>query len=322
MIGVYSGKELKLKNMKNINGKMTERLGNMKRIAVCIMSLILIIITGCGASNNLTMKLSTPKTFTPGKTFAMQFTIGNKQVNPVKDAKVSAELHMKNMDHGTIPVVTEEIGDGKYIGTVNLPMNGDWVVTIIVEHDGEKFEDEKQFSVEVKTVENAHKVSKEVALPDFKLTDENGNSATKQDLLGKTVVMTFTYVNCMDPNACPILLGNFSNLQQDLKTKGSKIDDLLLVSVSLDPKNDTPEAMKEHAQKMNFDMSYLKMLTGDKNEIQNLADTLGEHFEKKGAEVLHDNKTFIFNPEGKLTHEFTGSNVDRKELLQVVTGEK
>ena len=290
----------------------------MKRFSVFIMSLIILFIVGCGASNNLTVKLTTPKTFTPGKIFAMQFTVVDNKGNPIQGAEVSANLNMKKMDHGTTPVAVEEIGDGKYIGTANLAMNGDWVASIKMEHDGEMVEDEKQFTVEAKTLENAHKVTQEVTLPDFKLIDENGNSVTKQDLIGKTVVMTFTYVNCVDPNACPILLGNFSNLQQDLKSKGTNTENLLLVSVSLDPENDTPEAMKEHAKKMNFDMSYLKMLTGDVNEIQNLADTLGEHFEAKGAEVIHDNKTFIFNSNGKLTHEFTGSIIDRNELYQIV----
>ncbi|MEH7083242.1 SCO family protein [Neobacillus drentensis] len=291
----------------------------MKKSFVFILSLMFILIGGCGSASNFTIKLSTPKTFTPGKIYAMQFSVIDKQGNPVKGAKVSADLNMKNMDHGTTPVAIEEIGDGKYIGTANLAMNGDWVASIKVEHDDKIVEDEKQFTVEAKTLENAHKVTKEVTLPDFKLMDQNGNSVTKQDFLGKTVVLTFMYVNCIDPNACPILLGNFSNLQQDLKSKGSKTDNLLLVSVSLDPENDTPEVMKEHAKKMNFDLSYLKMLTGDKNQIQNLADTLGEHFEKNDREVLHDNKTFIFNKDGRLTHEFTGSMIDRNELYQVIT---
>lgn len=301
---------------------LTERLGKMKRFSVFIMSLIIIFISGCGGSNDLSVKLSTPKTFTPGKIYAMQITVLDHQGNPVEGVNVSADLTMKNMDHGTTPVEVEEIGDGKYIGTANLPMNGDWVAAVRVKHDGKIVEDLKQFSVEAKTMENAHKVTKDVALPEFNLMDENGNTVTKQDLLGKTVVMTFTYVNCADPNACPILLGNFSNLQQDLKTKGVTTDNLLLVSVSLDPESDTPEAMKEHAKKMNFDMSYLKMLTGDMKEIKTLANTLGEQFEKKGAEVLHENKTFIFNPEGKLTHEFTSSIIDRNELYQVVMMEK
>ena len=294
----------------------------MNRVSVFIMSMLIIFIAGCGASDRLSVKLSTPKTFTPEKTYAMQFTVTDKQGNPVEDAKVSANLNMKNMDHGTTPVAVEELGQGKYIGTANLAMNGDWVASIKVEHEGDILEDEKNFSVEAKTMENAHKVTKEVALPNFKLIDENGKTVTNQDLIGKRVVMTFTYVNCIDPNACPILLGNFSNLQQDLKAKASNTENLVLISVSLDPENDTPEAMKEHAQKMNFDMSYLKMLTGDKNEIQKLAGTLGEHFEKRGSEVIHDNKTFIFNEDGKLTHEFSGSIIDRNELYQVVTLEK
>lgn len=287
-----------------------------------IMSLILVLIAGCVASNNLNVKLSTSKTFTPGKPYVMQFTIRDSEGKPVEGAKITANLNMKNMDHGTISVSAEDIGEGKYIGTADLPMNGDWIADIHVEYDGKQFEEEKQFSVEVKTAKNAHKVKKDVSLPDFNLVDENGVQVTKQDLLGKTVVMTFTYVNCIDPNACPILLGNFSNLQQDIKTKGNNPGNLLLVSVSLDPELDTPEAMKEHAEKMNFDLSYLKMLTGDMSAIHKLTGTLGVHFEKKGTEVLHDNKTFIFDQDGKLTHEFTGSNIDRNELLQVVTSEK
>ncbi|MBO0962411.1 FixH family protein [Neobacillus sp. MM2021_6] len=292
----------------------------MKKISIFIISLLLVFVAaGCGASNNVNVKLSAPKTFTPGKPYAMQIKVTDKAGNPVKGAKVSANLNMKNMDHGTISVTAEEIGDGKYIGTADLPMNGDWLATILVEHEGAKVEEEKQFSVEVKTAENAHKVSKDVTMPDFNLSDEKGNKVSKQNLLGKTVVLTFTYVNCIDPNACPILLGNYSNLQQDLKANGSKTDNLVLVSVSLDPENDSPEAMKEHAQKMNFDMSYLKLLTGGMNDIQKLTDALGVHFEKQGTEVIHDNKTFIFNENGKLTHEFTGSYIDRNELLQVVT---
>ncbi|QCJ42118.1 redoxin domain-containing protein [Bacillus sp. S3] len=294
----------------------------MKKIPVIMMSLILVLIAGCGTAKNINVKLSTPKTFTPGKPIVMQFTIKDGEGNPVEDANITANLNMKNMDHGTIPVSAEDIGEGKYVGTADLPMNGDWIAAISVEHDGKKFEEEKQFSVEVKTAENAHKVTKDVSLPDFNLVDENGGPVTKQDLFGKTVVMTFTYVNCIDPNACPILLGNFSNLQHDIKAKGNNPRNLLLVSVSLDPEKDTPEAMKEHAEKMNFDLSYLKMLTGEMGEIQKLTATLGVYFEKKGTEVLHDNKTFIFNQDGKLTHEFTGSYMDRDELLQVVTSEK
>ena len=287
-----------------------------------MVTLFTIFFAGCSASDNMQMKLSTPKTFAPGKTFPMQIQISDNQGHPIKGANVSATLNMKNMDHETIPVSIQEIGVGKYIGISNLAMNGDWVATIKVVQNGKTTEVDKTFSVEAATMENAHKVTKKQSLPDFKLTDENGNPVTKQDLLGKTVVMTFTYVNCLDPNACPVLLGNFRNLQQDLKSKGINTSHIALVSVSVDPENDTPQKLKEHAKEMNFDMSYLKMLTGKMSEIKKITSPLGEHFSKNGSTITHDNKTLIFDSNGNLTHKFNGSYIDRQELLQVVANEK
>jgi cytochrome oxidase Cu insertion factor (SCO1/SenC/PrrC family) len=291
----------------------------MKKLTVVMVSFILILLAGC-SSNNIHVELSTPNTFTPGKAFAMQIKVTDQDGKPIKGAKVTADLSMKNMDHGTFPMTFDEVENGRYIGPADLPMDGDWVADITVEQDGKKSEFEKEFSIQTKTLDNAHKVDKKVALPDFNLIDESGKPVTKQNLLGKRVALTFTYVNCIDPNACPVLLGNFSKLQQDLKANGINTNDILLVSVSIDSENDTPEKLMEHAKKMNFDLSYLKMLTGDMSEVKKVTDALGEHFEKKGSEVIHDNKTFIFDQDGNLTHEFTGSLVDREELFQIVSG--
>lgn len=294
----------------------------MFRFAFVIFGLMLVFVTGCSQEENLQVTLHTPKTFTSEKSFPIQFKIADSQGNPLVGAKVSAVIEMKNMDHGTIPVSAEETGEGSYVGYVDLPMGGDWMANIRVDHDGGVFEETKPFSIQIKTKETAHKVSKQVSLPDFTLTNENGETMTKQDLLGKTVAMTFTFVNCADPNACPVLLTNFSKLQQNIKASGIRTDDILLVSVSIDPERDRPEAMKEHAKKMNFDMSYFKMLTGEMTEIKHVTDALGVNFKKTDGEVLHDNKTLVFNPKGELTHEFTGSFVDQDELFQLVAGKR
>jgi cytochrome oxidase Cu insertion factor (SCO1/SenC/PrrC family) len=291
----------------------------MKKIAVILTSLLIVILAGCTQNNHYTVKLTAPRTFTPGKPCPIQIKVTDTAGKLVTGAKVSGKLNMKLMDHGTVPIKLEEIDHGKYLGTANLSMAGDWVADIKIAKNGKTFEQEKSFSIAVKTAENAHQVNKNVTLPDFTLRDQNGTTVTREGLLGKTVIMTFTYVNCADPNACPILLGNFRNLQQDLQVNRADTSNLMLVSVSVDPENDTPAVLKEHAKEMNFDLSYLKMLTGNLSEVQKLANAVGEHFNKQGAEVMHDNKTFIFNPQGKLTYEFTGSYIDRNELYQVVT---
>ncbi|MGZ4161573.1 MAG: FixH family protein, partial [Neobacillus sp.] len=128
----------------------------MKKFAIFIPVLLMILLAGCGGANNYQVKLSTPKTFTPGKPFPMQIKILDEQGKLVKGAKISAELNMKNMDHGMIPVTIEETGDGKYVGIANLSMNGDWVAEIKVDNNGKTVEEEKQFTVEALTKENAH----------------------------------------------------------------------------------------------------------------------------------------------------------------------
>lgn len=50
----------------------------MKKLAVFFVSLVLIFIAGCSGANNFQVKLSTPRTFTPGNPFAMQFKIVDK----------------------------------------------------------------------------------------------------------------------------------------------------------------------------------------------------------------------------------------------------
>lgn len=294
----------------------------MKKTVLFVFSFLLILAAGCAKENDYRISIYVPKTFTPGKTTPLQFSVADQTGKPIKGAKVLAKLNMKNMDHGTISLNTEETEPGKYLAVASLPMDGEWVADITVSKNGQKTEAEKSFAVAVRTNETAHKVSKDVLLPDFSLVDQEGNPITKQDLLGKRVAMTFTYVNCDDPNACPVLLGNLSKLQQEIKARGTDTSNLLLLSVSIDPENDQPAVLKEHATKMNFDLSYLKMLTGEMIEIKKLTEPLGEQFVKNGSEVVHDNKTFIFDESGHLTHEFTGSYVDQEELYLVLTGGK
>lgn len=283
-----------------------------------MMAMILVVLAGC-QSNKLKVEIATPKTFTPDKSYSMQIKVFDDNGKPVKGAKIKASLNMKGMDHGTMPVAVDEMGNGKYTGLANLSMDGKWVIDIDVDYKGEKTTIEKEFSVKAASLVNAHKVTDQIPLPDFNLIDENGKMITKKDLLGKKVALTFTYVNCPDPYACPMLLGNFSKLQQSLKSKHINTDNIELVSVTIDPDRDTPAALKKHAQELGMDLSYFKMLTGKSSEIKKLADFLGEYYEKKGSDIGHENKTFIFDTNGTLTHEFTGSIINQEELLQIMT---
>lgn len=289
-----------------------------KWIIYPFLLLTFLVLSACSTPKwDVTVKA--PATYNEGNPMPLQFTVKDKDGNPLSGALVEATLEMKQMDHGKVQISAEEIESGKYLALPKLPMDGDWVANVQVTYNNEKATFTENFTAKIRTVQNAHQSNRELTMPAFQLIDQNGNKVTDQDLRGKTVVMTFTYVFCNDPNACPVLLGNFKKLQSAYAEKGIDTKDIVLVSVSVDPEVDTPAAMLEHAERMKFDMSYLKMLTGSLADVRKFTDALGVQFKKENNEVLHDNKTFIFDKNGKLTHEFTVSNIDTNELVEVTT---
>ena len=64
-----------------------------------------------------------------------------------------------------------------------------------------------------------------------------------KELVGskKPVILDFIYGTCT--TICPVLSAGYSNLQQKLGADSGKVQ---LVSVSIDPENDTPQVMREY----------------------------------------------------------------------------
>ncbi len=79
--------------------------------------------------------------------------------------------------------------------------------------------------------------------PDFQLTDQNGNAVSLSGLKGKVVVLTFLYTRC--PDECPLTAEHLRAAGQQLGTAMSQVT---FVAVSVDPQNDTPDAVKAFNQ--------------------------------------------------------------------------
>ena len=86
----------------------------------------------------------------------------------------------------------------------------------------------------------------EYVVPDVTLLDQEGQEVHLKSYLDseKVIVLDFIYGTCT--TICPVLSVSFAHLQKKL---GEARDTVRLVSISIDPDNDTPELMKEHLQK-------------------------------------------------------------------------
>jgi protein SCO1/2 len=101
-------------------------------------------------------------------------------------------------------------------------------------------------------------------VPDFTFTERSGQTVTRADLLGKVWVADFFYTTC--PGPCPMMTSRLSALQEKLGDRPG----VRLVSISLDPAKDTPEVLKQYAERFKAGANWL-FLTGDKTATYTLA---------------------------------------------------
>lgn len=100
--------------------------------------------------------------------------------------------------------------------------------------------------------------------PEFELTDSNGQPFNSKQLAGKVWVVDFVFTRC--PGQCLTMSKHFAGLQKILP----KRDDVAMVSISIDPKNDTPEMLRNYADGYEAEAGRWFFLTGDEEKIHTL----------------------------------------------------
>ena len=146
-------------------------------------------------------------------------------------------------------------------------------------------------------------------IEDFSLTERSGKTITKKDLLGKPWVACFVFTRCAGP--CPRVSGQFYQLQKDLKDL-----DFRLVTITVDPKHDTPEVLSQYAELMGADPEKWLFLTGDQQEIFHLIEKsflmpVEENVgpaRKPGFEVIHTTNVMLVGPDGRVLQKFNAVN--------------
>ena len=102
--------------------------------------------------------------------------------------------------------------------------------------------------------------------PKFELTNQDGVKITNDDYKGKVYVLEFFFTTC--PSICPKM--NQSMLHIEKKFFGKT--NFGIVSITIDPLQDTPSVLKSHAELLGVKSSNWNFLTGDKDVILSLAN--------------------------------------------------
>jgi protein SCO1/2 len=102
-------------------------------------------------------------------------------------------------------------------------------------------------------------------VPDFTLFGRHGQPVTKADLLGKVWIVNFIFTRCVEE--CPLLTSRMARLQEVFVDEA----DVRLVSITIDPEHDTPEALSAYAENVGAHPQRWLFLTGEKERIYRLA---------------------------------------------------
>jgi protein SCO1 len=109
-------------------------------------------------------------------------------------------------------------------------------------------------------------------IPDVPLVDQDGRPVRfSSDLIaGRVVAVNFVFTTCT--TICPPMGASFAKLRQLLGERAGR--DVHLISVSVDPRNDTPERLKAWAGKFGSGPGWT-LVTGEPEEVTRLLKALG-----------------------------------------------
>ena len=127
-------------------------------------------------------------------------------------------------------------------------------------------------------------------LPDVMLTNQYGEKVSTATLLGgdETVMLNFIFTSCT--TICPVLSATFSQVQNKY---GSQIDNVKMISISIDPEYDTPERLNQYAQRFHAKEGWT-FLTGD---LETVIEVLSAFDAYRGNKMNHIPLALISTPE-------------------------
>lgn len=144
-------------------------------------------------------------------------------------------------------------------------------------------------------------------LPDYHFTNEFGRAIDFNQFKGEPFAFTFFFTSCPYPNFCPRLTSNFEQVSAQLLKSTNAPARWHLFSISFDTKTDTPSRLLDYARTANYDPAHWSFLTGSPEQIQELADQVGETYSFQPGNITHNLRTVVIDARGKVRKIFQGN---------------
>ncbi len=142
-------------------------------------------------------------------------------------------------------------------------------------------------------------------IEEFSFTDQNGSSFNSEDYKDKIWVVHSFFTSC--PTICPEMMKTMQNVHNLVRNDS----EVMLLSISIDPKHDTPERLLMYSDRWNMDPTQWKLLTGEKKMTYRL---LRNSFLQGATDVgsddgfIHSENIVLVDSNGKIRDIIPGTD--------------
>ncbi len=160
-------------------------------------------------------------------------------------------------------------------------------------------------------------------LAPFSLLRESGERISNADLAGKVWVADFVYLGCSQ--SCPLLTTRMAQLQRRIADEEARRGAPLsveLVSITIDPTNDSPARLQEYASRWKADPKRWVFATGSTAEIQHVVAegfkvAYGKVDDGAGAfEIMHGNWFVLVDGAGDVRGYYSSDRPEEMAALE------
>ena len=161
-------------------------------------------------------------------------------------------------------------------------------------------------------------------VPDFKLLNQSGKIIHFSQFRGKVLLVTFIYTRCPLADYCPRMSRNFARLNDLLASDFDLYSGTHLLSISFDPKYDTPAVLRSYGSSYTGQYMQEKFLHWDfAAPLQSdLSDVLQFFLvgitPEKDHTITHSLSTIVIDQQGKVYKWYPSNNWTPEQLLSDV----
>lgn len=162
-------------------------------------------------------------------------------------------------------------------------------------------------------------------VPNYRLVNQDEKTIRIHDYKGKTLLLTFIFTRCQDPNQCTLMSANFARVSQELQKQPTLYEKTHLLSVSFDPEYDTPKVLRSYGaaytgKYTDEKFEHWEFASGTEEEVKGIAQFFGLGYYKDeqtgNQQLIHSLRTAVIGPDSKIVKIYRGNDWKPEDLIK------